>query len=399
VFEPNFPSSEPPRVIAELGQELYVAVARAEDERRRAVTAGSRPTRSRRGGLALTIAALGAVAIVLVFLVGVSKHGPAVGVQDALADVAHRLVVSPHPSPRQFLYSKSRGTSTGVIDGGIDRMGRRYKSFICITSNEAEWAISVARDGAGRMRGGSPRYPSTFDKNNGQQYFSSFAEHQMLLKTAAGRKRLHAINHRIMTYNKAHGVTGIVGIAEPHWIHAKMQSDGQLRFGGELLTPKQLASYPRDPRSMYDRMRAFSEKESTADRKIFAKRPAKQRWAMPDGNENLWTYLTEENTAPIPADLLAARVKALAYFPGVTAAGEGTDALGRVGPKFSWTHEGTRSEILFDKDTAALLMTRATVVDPSQLSPDAFKRLPVGSVTGSYQLIEQKTLDRLPTFP
>ncbi|MBJ7459500.1 MAG: hypothetical protein JHD02_09965 [Thermoleophilaceae bacterium] len=393
--------AELPRVIADLGHELDVAIIRAEREQRLAATPPPRRTRSRRRGFAIAFAGLSAVAIALFLVIGFNNGGTQVGVQDALADVADRILVAPHPTPRQFQYSKSRGTGTGQIEGGIDQMGRLYKTFLYKTSNESEWAISIVRNGRGRMRGGSPTYPTAEDKKNGQQYFDSFKEHDALYETAAGRKRLRPINRRIMAYNKAQGVSGTIGIDGPEWAPATWQANGQLVFGGEMLTPAQLAKYPRDPKAIYERMSALAEKQWKELQASSKTLPAKQRAELrggPDAQDNLWQYLTESNIAPLPADLLAARARALAYFPGVEAAGEATDAFGREGEKFVWSDGVTRSEILFDKKTSVLLMSRATVVDPKRLSPESFRRLPVGAVTGSYQLVEQKTLNYLPKF-
>ncbi|MBJ7354715.1 MAG: hypothetical protein JHC98_07810 [Thermoleophilaceae bacterium] len=398
MFDTN---TELPHVIADLGRELDIAIIRAEREQRLTSTPPPRPTRSRRRGFAIAVAALGVCAIALMLVFGIGRGDTNVGVQDALADVADRIAVSPHPTPTQFQYQKIRGTGMGQIEGGIDQMGQLYDTFVYQSSSEQEWAISIVKNGRGRMRGGIPTYPTAKDRKNGEQYFDSFKKHEELYKTASGRKRLRAINHRVMTYNKSHGVMGISGIDGPEWVPATWQANGQLVFGGEMLTPAQLAKYPRDPKAIYDRMNAQASKEWKAQRELFAKLPAKQRAALIEGpgvKDNLWVYLTESNNAPLPADLLAARVRALAYFPGVKAAGEGTDAFGRQGQKFIWRDRGVESEILFDKKTAVLLMSRATVFDPSQQGVKAFRRVPVGTVTGSYQLIEQKTLNYLPTF-
>jgi hypothetical protein len=400
--ETKTPNTELPRVLGEFGREFENAIIRDQHEQRLATTPPARPRRSRRRGFAIAFAAFAVVAVAVSLVVGFSRGGTSIGVQDALADVANRIIISPHPTPQQFQYTKSRGTGLGMISGGIDQMGRLYNTFLFVTPSEQEWAISIAHDGRGRTRGGKPIYPTLADAKSGKQYFSSFDQHQALLKTPAGRKRLHAINHRVMTYNKAHAITGTAGIEGPEWVPSTWSANGQLVFGGELLTPKQLAKYPRDPKAMFERMSKFAAKEQKEQAAFMKKLPAAQRSQFlegPDQQDLIWSELTESSNIGLPADLLAARVRALAYLPGVEAAGEGTDAFGRHGTKFTWTQGGTRSEILFDKETAVLLMARATVVDPGALAVRQFRKLPAGTVTGSYQLIEQKTLNHLPKIP
>jgi hypothetical protein len=400
MFDTN---TELPHVIADLGGELDLAMIRAEDERVLTTTPAARPTRSRWRGFALVFAAIAATALVVMLIVSIGGRGSKIGVQDALAEVAHRLKIAPHPKPSQFEYTRTRAISMAFIDGGIDQMGRLYKSFLYIAPFETEWAISTTRDGRGRMRGGKISYPTPADQRNGTQYFDASKEHDRLYETAAGRKRLRAINHRVMTYNKAHKVSGIAGVAGTAWTPASFSSRGRVSFAGESLTPAQLAKYPRDPKAMYERISRNDLKQRKHVERLLAEHASQKErdnyFALqPTVDEEVWTALTDPSWNAIPEDLLAARILALGYLPGLEAAGEGTDAFGRSGPRFIWTSRGLRNEIVYDEQTGVQIMSQSQIVDPAVLNQKEFRTLPKGTTINQFQLVDQKTLDSMPGY-
>jgi hypothetical protein len=83
-------------------------------------------------------------------------------------------------------------------------------------------------------------------------------------------------------------------------------------------------------------------------------------------------------------------------LPGVTAIGDRTDALGRSGPAFTLDHSGMREQVIFDRDTSALLSATSTITNPAAVPTRAFRHLPAGTVIYDHRMIEQKTVDHLP---
>ena len=89
-------------------------------------------------------------------------------------------------------------------------------------------------------------------------------------------------------------------------------------------------------------------------------------------------------------------MRALAYLPGVKSEGTTSDARGRSGELFTWDHEGKRFSVVFDEKTSVVLSSQTVVVDPQALAFVALRHLPAGTKLATYELIEQKTIARLP---
>ena len=398
--ETRQPESQLPDVLFALDAELNRAIENDQRRERVANTPIALPRRRPRRMMVASFAAAASVAIALLLVFSFTKGNTNLGAQEALGDVAHKIDVAPAPRPDQFQYTKSRATGYGLIEGGLDELARPYKSFISSQPIDTEWWISSTREGRGRFRSGEPTFPTKLDEEIGSKYFDSFAQREALSSTRKDRAQLREINRKLIAYDRAHATSGRIAMGGTEWENATFDPRGQVSFGGELLTPEQLASYPRDPKAMYDRMRLAAEKEAAlSQQQVKAMQAAgdTRNPPPPDIDEYLWNTLTSAgNDVPIPTDLRSARVRALAYLPGVTADGTGTDSLGRKGDRFVWNNNGVRYELLFDEKNASLLSSKTTLTDPTKLWPEELGRLPVGFVMSEYQLIEQATVDQLP---
>jgi hypothetical protein len=396
------PNSELPHVLFKLGDELDRAlisatlVERAEEKR----PYKSPRKRSWRPFVA-TFAGVAAAAVIAFLVIGVGKGDHQAGVQEALADIAHKVDIAPRPGPNQFQYMKTRTDGRNWVDGGLDQLGNPYKKFYYSAPNYDEWYISASHDGVGRMRTGAPTFPTPQDAKYGKQYLNSFDARAKLYKTAAGRAQLRKINRKTMAYNRKHNITGTSIVDESAWEPATWSADGNYYFGGESLSRKQLAAYPRDPQAMYNRMKRSAERENRRAAKAMKNLPPEVRVApedLPSAKQLLWTALTDTGSAgqPLPADLRSARLRALALLPGVRADGSGTDAFGRKGTRIVWDDQGVRNEQLYDEENASLLMTRAVLLDPKKMLDAHDRALPAGTVMRTFQLIEQRTVNHAP---
>lgn len=77
--------------------------------------------------------------------------------------------------------------------------------------------------------------------------------------------------------------------------------------------------------------------------------------------------LLRESVAP--AKVRAALFKVAAEIPGVELLGTVEDPAGRTGTAVAYTHDGVRSELIFDPATALLLAERDTLVEPVSYIP------------------------------
>ena len=109
------------------------------------------------------------------------------------------------------------------------------------------------------------------------------------------------------------------------------------------------------------------------------KRPPRGPMAAPEKLSVVQLLLQD---APVPPAVRAGLMRALAAQPGVTSVGERTDPLGRVGvalaadretsrvtgewgaPKAERGEYGTRTELLFDRDTGGLLASQTVLTRP-----------------------------------
>jgi hypothetical protein len=402
---------ELPVVIEELGLEIDRALARADRIERLAAQSGggtgggiAQPTkkhRRARGRWALAgSVALATVAVAAVLLAGdLTSHGRSIGTDAALAEVAHRIELAPAPRADQFIYMKSRTVAASMMPGGLDLLARPVDAFVWTRSTENVSWLSISKPGRMSWRIGKPTYPTRADAKTGRQYWHAFELFQALQKRKHGRGELRDIMRKLVAHNRKTGLNGIMTPMSLGTETGTFESHDGVFIGGERLTPAQIKTFPRDPQQLYDRVRAGAEKDVTRQLALVKKFPRMTSEDLPDVDTMVWEALSNPFGAPsqpLPADLRAAMVRALGKIPGAIALGDRTDALGRTGPAFSWTHAGRREEVIFDHNTSVTISATTTIVDPSIVLPREFRHLPAGTKTFEFQLIDQKTVDRLP---
>ncbi len=402
--ETNIPDAELPHVIGALGDRLDVAFARARLAERLAATPTAAPRRSRRHGFAIAFAAIAVVAIALM-IAGVRIGDRNAGVSDALGDVAQRIEVAPQPKPSQFLYTRSVSTNTQLERAGLDYRGQPHKQFVVIRPHYQSSWLSVSQDGRLRMRGGKPTFPTAADAAIGKPFYASLEWFERAQHDPKRRRQISKIWWKLAHWNEARGQGTGVGFPESQTAASgTMMSNDRLMLGGEMLTAKQVKSYPRDPAKIYERVRREFDRQSRANAKAEAKFGARlapelriQKGENPDADESVWISLSQSSgELPAPQELRSAVVRALAYLPGVKAVGSATDSRGRRGERFSWEHKGKLYSVIFDEKTSVVLSAQSVVAEPSQLEFAALRHLPAGTKLSSYELIEQRTIDRLP---
>ncbi|MFT4050365.1 MAG: hypothetical protein QM648_11110 [Solirubrobacterales bacterium] len=398
--EVQSPQIELPRVIGLLGDQLELAYTRAEREARFAETPAARPRRSRRKGFAIVCAVAGLIAAIIC-LAGIGIRDKTAGVSEALGNVASRIEVAPQPKPSQFLYTRTRSTYAQYERPGLDYHGHPHKGFVAIRPHfQTSW-LSVTHNGKLIMQGGHPTYPTTADAAVGKPFYESLDWFQRAQRNPKTRHGTSKIWWKLAHWNEARGMG--LGVSFPESFDAErgtMISNDRLLIGGEMLTRKQIASYPRDPQKIYRRARSEFERQARAEQKFQAKlRPANriQPGENPDVEESVWGALSQSSgDLPASQELRSAVVRALAYLPGVESKGETTDPRGRTGELFTWDHKGKRYSVIFDAKTSVVLSAESVVVDPSQLEFVAFRHLPAGTKLSTYEVLEQKTIDHLP---
>lgn len=396
--------SELPRVIGLLGDQLDVAYARASRDERLTQTPSAAPRRSRRRGFAIAFAVV-ALLLLALTLVGVRIGDKNAGVSKALGDVAQRIEVAPQPRPSQFLYTRSRSTSTAVERAGLDYKGNPHEQFVATSPHfQSSW-LSVTKNGRLLMRGGSPTFPTAKDAAIGKSFYATLDWFERAQRDPKTRHKTSKIWWKLAHWNESHGQG--IGVSFPESTTTEqgtMMSNDRLLLGGEMLTARQVKQYPRDPARIYARVRREFVKQGRENAKLEAKFSAKtapdlriQKGENPDPEESVWGALSQSSgDLPASQDLRSAVVRALAFLPGVKSEGSTTDSRGRQGELFTWDHKGKRYSVIFDAKTSVVLSAQTVVVDPRELEFVALRHLPVGTVLSSYELLEQRTMDHLP---
>ena len=128
------------------------------------------------------------------------------------------------------------------------------------------------------------------------------------------------------------------------------KSDGGILWGGKVPkaafnspTPAYLAALPRDPKQLFERLRA----ESGGD----------------EGFDLLLRISQGMDTGLVPADLRKALYRALAYLPDITSTEHVADQAGRAGQAFGVVADGLRLDVIIDPATGQYLGTREVLVD------------------------------------
>lgn len=347
--------------------------------------------------LAATVACAAAAIVAVALVAGIGSRGDSVGLQEALAGVAHKIELAPQPRPEQFVYTKSRTLGTSVTEKGLDLLARPNDQFVSSRYNHGISWISITRTGRMSWYSDPPTYPTIEDAKTGRRYWMAFLRFEQLTRRKHGRGELREIMRKIAAHNRKSGLNGIMMPAGSEVQRGIFKPNGSVYLGGEMVSAKELKTYPRDPKLIYDRVRADAEKTHAG--MVARQRKHPTAMAVPDVDSNVWQTLTNPTGVqdqPVPADIRAVMVRALGLLPGVTALGDRTDALGRIGPAFALDHSGLHEQVIFDRDTSALLSATTTITDPATVPTRAFRHLPTGYVIYDYRLIEQKTVDRLP---
>lgn len=143
-------------------------------------------------------------------------------------------------------------------------------------------------------------------------------------------------------------------------------------IGNEQLTRTQLLAYPTDPDKILARLRAGYQdgQGSGLDAELFTQ---------------IADALREQ---PAPAALLAGFYRALARIPGVEFLGDTRDRAGRHGLAVARTAQGTRQELILDRDTGELLGEREVLLDPDAAG---LKRRAGSTITDSAYLERRVT--------
>jgi hypothetical protein len=117
-----------------------------------------------------------------------------------------------------------------------------------------------------------------------------------------------------------------------------------------------LASLPRDPGRLYDRLRADTEGRGS------------------DPDLEMVVYVADAlRTGLVPADLRAALYRVLAKVPGLQVTEEVANLDGRKGTAFGMSAGGTRHDVIIDPATGQFIGER-------QVSEEGFAAIPAGTV-------------------
>jgi hypothetical protein len=397
------PNADLPIVLFKLGEELDRAfITAALVERAEEKNPYKPPRRHWRSRFAIAIAVAATLLIGIGFIVGFERDGQSVGVTQALADVAHRIDVSPNPNPNQFEYTRSVSSNTNIIQSGVDFRGREFETFVVTRPHEQSAWLSATREGAIVSKAGKPTFPTPEDANRGEAYFEALDYFQNAQKFGTDAAQRKKILDKIIAFNRSLGQDSYSTPEDNDTLSSAVTPSGGTYIGNELLSQEQVAKFPREPQALYARVRKGVEKQVAKDEKLYATLPERDREAVagnPDADEEMWEMLSGIQyfgRPPIPKDLRAAMVRALGELPGVRFDGEAEDLYGRKGDLFVWDHEGKRNTVLFDRDTAVLLSASSVVADPSELTWQPLRHLPEGTVLSNYQMIDQKTVDEVP---
>ena len=139
--------------------------------------------------------------------------------------------------------------------------------------------------------------------------------------------------------------------------------------GASELTYDELAALPDDGEEMYDRLIELAgDAGPTPDVEAFV----------------IVADLLRE--APVPRRVRAGLYRATAHIDGIRLVGEVRDPLGRRGVAVELEHEGTRTQLVFDPKTSALLSEQEVLTESSD-----FLDADPGFVTG-YRVVERQAV-------
>lgn len=153
---------------------------------------------------------------------------------------------------------------------------------------------------------------------------------------------------------------------------------GSYRLGSRNYTRATIVRQPTDPQAIISRLKA-DLRDTKPDQR----------------SASLWAAITRSLTlesAPLPPKLRAGLIDSLALVPGVEVAGD-RNVGGRPGRAFSLDSGGVKQTVVFDTETAEVLLSTTTVSTSD--AAGAFEQ-PVGSLLESYELVESGIVDSIP---
>lgn len=347
------------------------------------------------------IAAVAIGCAVLLLTVGaiVRQSARTPGTESALADVARKIELAPQPRPDQFIYTKSSTEQMSPTAAGIDLLGRPFDEFLSSRVSVTESWISSERKGRLVWQFDEPTYPTERDTEVGGRYWWAFDELRAMQSDPSRRDELRAMYRRMLRHERESGSQAVIFPAPTERETGVMMPNHGIFIGSEHVPAAKVAEYPRDPAEIYRRVRAGAERAAEDMNEIAKQHPDQAALVRTDPDLEVWRSLTNPTGVqeqPIPTDLRAAMLKALALLPGVKSVGERSDPKGRTGEAFEWNRGGVRETVIYDAETAVLLSATSILVDPSAHQIAAFHRVSPGMKIYQYELIEQRTLDALP---
>lgn len=339
-FELAIERVEAAEAAAELGRERRGGKRRERPTERRGEWRGfGSLLPRRRTARAALAAAFACIAALLVYALAL-ESGPAPSPEEALAEVSEIARLQPMPADDEFTYTRASVVSRILPSASIGsgRENDAPGAPLLVTSDRRSW-VSIGRPGLVIDRAVSirPADPAeTVDAERREQMLRSATlfEHPRLAR---------------------------------------------YKFGSRSLTRAKIVRVPTDPRAIVDRLNAELSAQD------------------PDARAaELWTAIEQtltRATAPLPPELRAGLIDALALVPGVEVTEDEVETGGRTGREFTLNAGGIEQRLVFDVETAEVLRSQKTVA--TQRAARDFDQ-PVGSLLESYELIESAIAEEIP---
>lgn len=348
-------------------------------------------SRSRHIRIVAAVAATAAVVAAAVLLLTGSLAKTPLSTEDALAEIVAATLAAGDPDPDQYQFSKFVTHSYApypsrefelidVPEGESPSMpGPRFDAFI---DRQTESWLSIDRPGFVHRRPGMPSYPTETDRARAERY---------LVEERAKFKKRGSSFH----FDEGAGVgsftipdTGFQPLLSNTYGIAPQKA---YLFNGRELTPEDVAKIPTDPREFVKWQRGQ-----------FADYPGEL-------DDALWIALTGSFTpgfgVPLPAKQRAVIVEAIGLVDDVESLGARKDSLGREGLGFARTYGMTRTEVIFDRASGRMTESRTIIAsnDPPEQRmdeywPEAYQRLPIGTVVDGFTLVDQQVVEDLPNW-
>ncbi len=321
----------PPALRARLRAELVNAAASSTDGSASRVHGSDRRRSSRRVILRpVSLIAAVLVAVVLFVVSVVLPSGSPAGVDPAAASLLHRFSALalnlPGERPLQdgeYVYQRTMETSLMSLTS--EGLGTSFRYFVPTT--DERW---LGTDGSGRSDWtvGQPTFLTDADQALYEQYVSS-------------------------------------GLMEQEWGDSLTgRNAGSDDYGPGEWTFFDFSDLPTD----------VNELKGMIERREIIGGPEGD-WETFNLSADIltWSYA--------PPELRSALFEVMASLPGVTATGRTRDAFGRPGIVVGYTHEDSRQDVVFDRQTGQVLERRWVSIsgDPDPLSPDDVCSGPTGS--------------------